>query len=255
MIILGVDFETNGLDVKEAHITEIGAVLFDSDLGGPIESLSCFLHDSSYPPQPQNILDLTGITDEMLKREGVLPKVGLQNLARMMLKADYCMAHNKKFDSQILQYFAAKNNYDMIMPIKPWLCSLTEIEWPKSITCRKLSHIALELSPDLLFKDGKRIELHRALNDVELMLGVVHKNFKWEEVVAYAMQSWVTLQVLIPKPWTDNGIGKDWAKKNGYGWERPPGSDLEYPQSWVKRIKESKVSGEQNDKPYEIRRV
>ncbi len=98
MLILGADFESNGLDVEKAHITEIGAVLFDTDKGSSIESLSCLLHDSTYPTQPDDIIDLTGITDEMLKQEGILPEPGLRKFQELMHKADYIIAHNKKFD-------------------------------------------------------------------------------------------------------------------------------------------------------------
>lgn len=251
MLILGTDFESNGLDVEKADITEIGAVLFDTDKGSSVESLSCFLYDESYPPQPKDIIDLTGITDENLKQEGINPKEGIARFITLMHQADFILAHNKKFDANIIRHFAAKHGFPL--PETPWICSLTELEWPKSITCRKLAHIAFELCPDLLFKDGKMIPLHRAMNDVQLMLSLVHRVTKWDEFIAYASQPWVTLQVKIPTPWTDNGVGKDWAKKNGYGWESPPGSDLKYEKSWVKRVKESKVQGEQNDKPYEVK--
>jgi hypothetical protein len=251
MLILGVDFESNGLDVEKAQITEIGAVLFDTDKGSSIESLSCFLHDESYPPQSQDIIDLTGITDEMLKQEGISPAKGMRNLANLMMRADYMVAHNKKFDQRIGESFGSRVGSPL--PPSTWLCSLTELEWPKSITCRKLAHISFELCPDLLFNEGKLIPLHRAMNDVQLMLGLINRVTKWEDFVAYALQPWVTLAVFIPPPWNDGGVGKDWAKKNGFGWESPPGSDLKYEKLWVKRVKESKLQGEQNDKPYEIK--
>lgn len=255
MLILGVDFESNGLDVEKAQITEIGAVLFDTDKGSPIDLLSCFLYDESYPPQSQDIIDLTGITDDMLKQEGIFPREGLTKLFKLMAQADYCVAHNKKFDFNILKNFDLKYGFGPAISGDNWLCSLTELEWPKSITCRKLAHIAFELYPDLLFKDGKLIPLHRAMNDVELMLELITRVTTWKDFIAYAVQPWVTLQAIVPAPWTDNNAGKDWAKKNGYGWETPHGSDLKYEKSWVKRVKESKVQGEQNDKPYEIKRL
>ena len=253
MLILGVDFESNGLDVINSHITEIGAVLFDTDKGSSVESLSCFLYDESYPPQSQDIIELTGITDELLKQEGIFPEQGLHKLGELMKQADYIVAHNKKFDARIGAHFSAR--YETPLPSKNWLCSLTELEWPKQITCRKLAHIAFELCPDLLFKEGKLIPLHHAMNDVQLMLNLISRVTDWKTFIEYASQPWATLQAVVPAPWTDAGVGKDWAKKNGYGWESPPGSDLKYEKSWVKRVKESKLKEEQNDKPYEIKRL
>ena len=90
------DIETTGLDRRHEYITEIGAVVLKD--GQIIDSYSAFLNPGK--PIPREIVELTGITDDMVsdapgQEEGLnlfLDWVGARPLA----------AHNAEFDMGFL---------------------------------------------------------------------------------------------------------------------------------------------------------
>src|SRR5882724_945612 len=99
--VLGFDFETQGTDHTQTNPTEIGAVLCEVDQGELVDSWKVvkeenhLLWQPGYPPQSEEIIALTGITDEMLKRDGYAPKaVFLEKIFPLIEQADVLMAHN-----------------------------------------------------------------------------------------------------------------------------------------------------------------
>ncbi|MDO5022292.1 MAG: PolC-type DNA polymerase III [Eubacteriales bacterium] len=100
--IVVLDFETTGLNTREDRITEIGAVkLVD---GKVVDSYSSLVNPER--PLSQKIVELTGITDQMLssapKAHEVLPK--------FIKFLDNCpiAAHNAKFDTGMLRHELAR---------------------------------------------------------------------------------------------------------------------------------------------------
>ena len=62
-----VDIETTGLDVATCHVIEIGVV---TCVNGRVATASILVKGATVP---QEVVSLTGITDEMLEQEGVSP--------------------------------------------------------------------------------------------------------------------------------------------------------------------------------------
>ena len=120
--VLGLDFESQGLDIENVNATEIGAVLYEVTTGGPemdkwekLIEVNRLLWEPGYPPQPKDIIDVTGITDAMLRAEGRAPKdILFGELFPLMEKADFVLAHNKKFDKGLW----IKNKNKLIYNIK-----------------------------------------------------------------------------------------------------------------------------------------
>lgn len=242
MKVLGIDLETQSLD-KETRITEIGAVLVDYDFATKtwtrLEAFSHLCWEPNYPPQPLNIIELTGITDHMLITKGAPRDVVIrEQLLPLMNEAELLVAHNKKFEMDVLG--STFEELGIAMPDKEWLCTRSEIDYPPKFTCHKLAHLAYDHG--ILVPPS---ELHRADQDVELMLRLLAK-YNFEQVLAYYREPWVLLKAKILGPWDgpggDGGIQKGIATGLGFSYEKPRGTyHLNFPKTWVARIKESRA--------------
>ena len=58
-IVCGVDLETTGLDPQKDQVTEVGAVLWDTELNAPIKFFNKLLRING--SVPAEIVKLTGI--------------------------------------------------------------------------------------------------------------------------------------------------------------------------------------------------
>lgn len=104
------DFETTGLDAKTCEIIEIGAVKISG--GKIVSTFSCFIKPST--PIPQEITDLTSITNKMVEDSPAINYV-LPDFYK------YCygcglVAHNISFDYGFLSAIAKKMNYNFDNP-------------------------------------------------------------------------------------------------------------------------------------------
>lgn len=233
MKVLGLDFESQDADAKTTRVTEIGAVL--SEVIGKygwrkLKEFSTLCYEPDYPPQNQAIAELTGITDDMLKSGGIPRKEAFEKLLPLVHEADIIVCHKTSFDWTLLK--ATCKLFGLEVPEKELLCTLTNFNWPKRLTCHKLSHLAYEHS---ILVDPAT--LHRAVNDVDLMLRLLAK-YDFEKVLEYAREPWVYLKAEIAKPWTDGGVQSGIAKTLGFSFERVKGVDeYEWPKKWVTRTK------------------
>lgn len=149
--IVFLDFETTGVDVKRHRITEIGAIKYVkrkevgrfSQLVDPEELLD------------QEVIDLTGITNEMLvgkpKAKEVLPDF------HAFLRGCICVAHNAEFDASILAYESARLgircNYHFLCTVKMARALIVDVE------NRKLGTLATHYG--LTFESR-----HRSIGDI-----------------------------------------------------------------------------------------
>lgn len=219
MIVLGVDFETTGLNCNEDHITEIGAMLWDTGSNKPMNPIL-----STFVKVPvaltEEITKITGITDADLRDHGYEPKVALGALAQMMGKAEAIVAHNgNMFDRPMLEGNAKRHSVEM--PSKLWIDTTTDIEYPPTITTRKLTHLAAEHGFVNPFA-------HRAIFDVSTMLQVAGK-YDWELMVKYAKSP--TLVIAADVPYQQREL----AKKQNFRWDGAS-------KMWVKSVKDFQLA-------------
>jgi hypothetical protein len=260
MNILGLDFETQCTDAKLTNITEIGAVSVEWEPGKGFSrevSYSSLVYDESYPPQSDTVVELTGITDDLLKLTGSDPVTALDGLMPMVEKADIILAHNAVFDRNVLEASVIKHLGEDFRKFfdKEWLCTYTDIDYAPKFRCKQLPHLALDHG---LKMDGR--ELHRAIDDVKLMLELVTTKYDFEEVLKFARIPWVYVRADILGPWVgnggDGGVGKEQATGRGYGWECARGTyEPKFPKKWVKRVKQDRVEQEMIDAPFRVIRL
>ncbi|MBQ8509930.1 MAG: PolC-type DNA polymerase III [Clostridia bacterium] len=104
------DIETTGLSVQNCHITEIGAVLMKEN--EVIDRFNTFSDPQVHIPE--NITELTGITDEMV--------AGAPDNAEAVKKfLDFAgnrilVAHNASFDISFIRKVAQENHYEFVNP-------------------------------------------------------------------------------------------------------------------------------------------
>lgn len=232
MRLLGLDFETTGLDTSTARITEMGVALWDVPTKRPLMTAGVFLHDESYPPQSDEIIRLTGITDEMLREFGSAPAENFRWLKGFCEKHQvrYIVAHNgENFDRPLLMSELARSGIEPgCLSSIPWIDSRTDIPFPTEPDSRKLNHLALDAGFINPFA-------HRAVFDVLTMLRIL-SNYDINAVVEYQRIPFVTCRANVAY------ADRDKAKAQRYSWEKI--GEKTYPKYWVKRVKLNMLADE-----------
>lgn len=259
MKLLALDFETQDDDAANTRITEVGCfgvlaekLVNDKDGGDyqytQLGQYSQLCHESDYPPQSEFIAELTGINDEMLKKDGITRAKMLEVLIPVVEAADVIFAHKKAFDQVVFESTCRKLGIEP--PKKEWVCTLTEFVWPKAYTCKKLGHLAFEHGMfDSKIADTPqgqvyippmvdRTKLHRAGDDAKLLMQLITMHYKLDDVLAYARAPWIYVKAECLPPWTDAGVQKSIAYKLGFSYEKCKYTEKPaWPKSWVTRVK------------------
>lgn len=157
-----LDIETTGLSFTDDSILELGALLVGET--GVEATFQALIRQKK--PLPKEIVELTGITEELLAREGISLRQGLLGL-KDFLGARTLICHNGSFDMTFLQYACRLHG---IPPIRnPYLDT------------RVMARRSLRGIPDLkLLTIARRLSLadaqaHRAVEDCELTYAVYTK--------------------------------------------------------------------------------
>lgn len=103
--ILVFDFETTGLHPQFDQIIEIGAILLarKDDHHEEVESLNVLVKVSH--PLPPKITQITGITDAMLRADGISPESAFQPFFNLFDDKTLLVAYNLQFDLSFLHAF------------------------------------------------------------------------------------------------------------------------------------------------------
>ena len=150
MRLLVLDTETTGLSFSHSKIIEVAAALHCTTSHTILASLQ-FLVPHAGVNEAEHI---NGITHLMLTQE---PVPGSYDMLRALWSSSDCVvAHNARFDRHFLtRHFPS-------LPEKPWVCTVSDISFPKTRKSRVLSHIAAD-------HDIPVFKKHRALDDVLLL--------------------------------------------------------------------------------------
>lgn len=239
MLVLGLDFETSGLDFATSRIIEVGAVMYSTEEQKPLQFFAKYVKHKNLDLSPE-IIALTGIKPEHLQKFGEPEKEVMQDLATLAKHAAFIVAHNgKDFDRPM--WSATMERLGLPMPETPWLDTLCDVPYPASMQTRKLPYLAAEhgfLNP---FS-------HRAIFDVLTTLKVLSQ-YDFATVVSYAALPSVTLQIFCPPPWEDGGEGNRKAKELGFRYDGAT-------KRWLKVVKEPQQASETSAaSPYKVEKV
>lgn len=164
-----LDIETDGLDPKRNRIIEIGAMRID---GNKIEiyekliQIDCSLN--------QDIIDLTGITDDLLKKSGVPVEEGLEGLKTFIKDYDI-IGYNIGFDISFLNYYFKKYNMDPILN--------KTIDTMRLVKKEKMFLENYKLKTVLqAYGIQKKVD-HRAIKDCQLIYELTSKLNKFDEFI------------------------------------------------------------------------
>lgn len=231
MLLLGCDVETTGLSIKDDRITEVGAVLWDTDRKSPVRIYSSFMWEEGYPPLTKEITELTGIVDDDLRDRSLPPKVVFHELMSLCMEADFLVAHNgTNFDRPMMEAEMQRQHMIWKEPVE-WIDTSVDLLFPKQISTRKLGHLAAEhgfLNP---FP-------HRAVFDVMTMLKVL-SCYPIEEVIRLSRSPAKTIRAVVS--FDDRKL----ASERGYRWNAEK-------KFWLKTVKECQLDEEIKAAPFKI---
>ena len=110
MKVIYFDTETTGLDCSNCKIIELAMLTVEN--GKIVDRYDEFINVGK--PLSPNIISLTGITNEMLRNEGIEEKTAAFDLKKRLTKDTLMIAHNCQFD---LLFLFVVNEYDTIKVI------------------------------------------------------------------------------------------------------------------------------------------
>ena len=108
--VLVLDTETTGISCRKDEIIEL-AVLKAAPRGDTLQELETmdeFIRLSDGRHLPQKIVELTGITEQMLLEDGIEKRQAAEQFSRMFAERTLIVAYNAQFDLCFLYYFLAQ---------------------------------------------------------------------------------------------------------------------------------------------------
>lgn len=225
---LGLDLESTGLAVKEDRITEVGAVLWDHRAKKPVKIFHEFCKIDK--ELSKEIVELTGITDEILLKFGKPFKTVAESLGEMFKHCTHVVCHNGTgFDRPIFEAECVRHN--VAKWDRPWIDTSVDVPFPPNITVRKLSYLACEHGFVNPFA-------HRAVFDVMTMLKVL-SCYDADEILRYAASPNLTIQAKVEY------ADRQKASSRGYRWNGET-------KQWLKTIKEFQLEKERAEAMFTV---
>ncbi len=167
--LLVFDTETSGLRAGSDEIIEFSAVKLgwkDGKLRTVCE-VDEFIRTSDDRALPLKIVELTGITDELLRKEGIGKAELSALLARLLTPRTMLVAYNAQFDLLFLYYFLIKHGDAKLLQNLPKLDLLT-VYRDRYAFPHKLCNAITEYGLQDRVKNS-----HRAIDDVRATVEVM----------------------------------------------------------------------------------
>ena len=164
MRIIYFDTETTGLNFIENEIIELAMLVVED--GQIIEEYDKFINIGK--DLPQKIVEITGITDELLIMKGVSEKSVADDLKKHLTPGTLMIAHNCQFDLSFI-YYLLKRHYsaeaDDIVGNLDWIDTVTVLKDRKEFPHKLIDavkHYGIE-----------EVNFHRAIDDTKALFNVV----------------------------------------------------------------------------------
>jgi DNA polymerase-3 subunit epsilon len=199
-----VDVETTGLDPETDRIVELAVRRFKYDPSGHIVEIgkSWSWREDPGIPLPEDVIRLTGITDQDLIGRRIDDRIATDILS----SASLIIAHNAKFDRPLVERRLPN------LPQARWACTMSEIAWRAAgFEGRTLGWLCSQL--------GWFYDAHRAEGDVDAVITLLRhertdgRTFMWELDSSAAEDSWLIEAVGSAMS------TKDVLRMRGYRWD------------------------------------
>ena len=164
MKVIYFDTETTGLDFIENEIIELAMLVFED--GRIVEEYDKFINIGK--DLPSRIVEITGITDEMLILEGVSEKSVAEDLKNYLTPGTLMIAHNCQFDLSFVYYLLKRHfpeEADSIVGNLNWIDTVTVLKDRKEFPHKLIDavkHYGIE-----------EVNFHRAIDDTKALYNVV----------------------------------------------------------------------------------
>lgn len=188
MKILGCDFETTGLKPETHSITEVGMVMWDTDLRMSVKEMGYVVNPGPDAVWDPEVFKVNKLTPEICTKYGYEYQRAAKQFFLWYQEADIAVAHNgTKMEKPFVKVWADKYGYDP-QPDKLWIDTSTDIDFPDKMS-RRLTYLAADhafLNP---FP-------HVALTDVLTMLVILDK-YPLDEAIRLAKTPSVYVKAVV----------------------------------------------------------
>lgn len=206
-----LDVEATGLNIRTDRITQLALVPFTYDANGIIVDAGVGLsyYDDPGVPIPAEVVELTGITDEMVRGQ----KIDEAAVGELVSSAGIVIAHHASYDRPMVERRIP------LFRDAFWGCSYKDIDWKKRFGCRT-SKLGVVLSDSL----AEFHEAHRAVDDCHVGVHVLGsaRGDDGRTALAHLLESARKNTVRI---WATDApfTVKDSLKNHGYTWSNGDG--------------------------------
>jgi DNA polymerase-3 subunit epsilon len=240
LLVLGLDFETTGIDPYADRVLEVGLALWDVERRRPVCQSDFFVQPDIFVPKEvwDEVTPIHGICQEDLDKFGVPECEAIRTVNEWVLKADAVVAHNgTMFDKLFFEAWNARNF--ALSPAGSPLWIDTRLDTPEpmtgSLVCIAAKKGFLNPFP------------HQALSDVLAMLRILDE-YDFPKVLERARIPNILVEFVGPFE------SKEQAKENGFYWNGYAREKAT--KQWLKTIKETDFDAEnERAKPYKIKRT
>jgi DNA polymerase-3 subunit epsilon len=254
-MLCGIDIETTGLVPDKDYITEVGYVIKRSGEQKPYAVVSEFISIPDGVIIPEDIKDLTKITERHLDAQGRNLNEVIAALVHVCarLGVSYFVAHNgNRFDRPFL-IEVIKRLYKDVPPFlveTPWIDTSCDIEFPADCRARNLTYLAA-------YHGFLNPFPHAAVFDANVTLKLLDQ-YDIQKVLRYRAMPDIVVRALVKAPFHDDAPAgekeTDKAKLRGYRWQ-DCGSGKIYEKCWVKMMKEGQLEKEIAEAPFKVVRL
>ena len=157
--VIFFDTETSGLDCRDCKIIELAMLTVEN--GEIVEDYDEFVNIGAIPPR---ITEITGITNEMLRNEGLSEEVVAGHLKERLTPGTLMVAHNTQFDLSFVFNLLARHfpddAYDIVKNVR-WLDTLTVLKDRKEYPHKLIDGVK--------HYNLKTVNFHRAIDDTKAL--------------------------------------------------------------------------------------
>ena len=163
MKVIFFDTETSGLDCRSCKIIELA--MFTVVDGEVVEKYDEFVNIGE--PVSPKITDITGITNSMLREDGIDEETVAWDLKRRLTPGTVMVAHNCQFDLQFVYHLLKRHlpmEADEIVESLDWIDTVTVLKDRKEYPHRlenAVEHYGIE-----------KVNFHRAIDDTKALYDV-----------------------------------------------------------------------------------